>query len=587
MTRRDRDPNADIHILMKTRFHQHALGASTTHAVACLALWLGAWLASPLAAQDTPEAAPVPPVVEQTGMEATDTPVEAAVPADDGAAAIEEAAPETPPVEAIEAPPPPAPPPVNRRELVTIGGDAHLLSNETSQEMVTILGNAIVDGHVQGECVTILGNVTVNGRVDGELVCILGQVTLGPHAEIHGEVIAVGGRIDSAPGAVIHGERVELPFLGGASLPSFEWLGQWITEGVMLGRPLPHRQLWAWVAAGVLLLINLLFYVIFRRPVETSASALDRKPAMAFVNGVLFFILFGPLVFLLLISVVGILILPFLVAGAFLAGLGGLISVYRFSGGQLGLNAHPMPALIIGNVLFTLLYAVPFVGFAVFAMAGLLGLGSVVTALIESMKREARGSGPKRFPASPPTGIPSQVASAPMAAQTQGNPVAANHSAASTESVAGAPGTGPATQVPAPTPQPQGSTPSTMVYLERVGFWPRLGATALDFLLIAGLTGFLDMQFLFPYIWLAYHIAFWSWRATTIGGIVLNLRIDRLDGRKVDLGVASVRSLGSIFSGMILGLGFMWASWDEERQSWHDKIAGTTIVRVPRGQSLL
>ncbi|HEX9785023.1 MAG TPA: polymer-forming cytoskeletal protein, partial [Opitutaceae bacterium] len=259
---------------MKTRFHQLALGASTTHAVACLALWLGAWLASPLAAQDTPEAAPVPPVVEQTGMEATDTPVEAAVPADDGAAAIEEAAPETPPVEAIEAPPPPAPPPVNRRELVTIGGDAHLLSNETSQEMVTILGNAIVDGHVQGECVTILGNVTVNGRVDGELVCIMGQVTLGPHAEIHGEVIAVGGRIDSAPGAVIHGERVELPFLGGASLPSFEWLGQWITEGVMLGRPLPHRQLWAWVAAGVLLLINLLFYLIFRRPVEASASAL-------------------------------------------------------------------------------------------------------------------------------------------------------------------------------------------------------------------------------------------------------------------------------------------------------------------------
>jgi hypothetical protein len=28
-------------------------------------------------------------------------------------------------------------------------------------------------------------------------------------------------------------------------------------------------------------------------------------------------------------------------------------------------------------------------------------------------------------------------------------------------------------------------------------------------------------------------------------------------------------------------------AFDDEKQSWHDKIAGTTIVQVPKGASLL
>jgi uncharacterized RDD family membrane protein YckC len=86
---------------------------------------------------------------------------------------------------------------------------------------------------------------------------------------------------------------------------------------------------------------------------------------------------------------------------------------------------------------------------------------------------------------------------------------------------------------------------------------------------------------------LIYHIAFWSWRATTLGGIILNLRVERIDGRKVGIDVAVIRALGCIFSAIIFFFGFFWASWDRERQSWHDKIAGTTIVRVPRAHSLI
>jgi uncharacterized RDD family membrane protein YckC len=28
-----------------------------------------------------------------------------------------------------------------------------------------------------------------------------------------------------------------------------------------------------------------------------------------------------------------------------------------------------------------------------------------------------------------------------------------------------------------------------------------------------------------------------------------------------------------------LGLGYFWAIWDKDNQAWHDKIAGTVVVK--------
>jgi uncharacterized RDD family membrane protein YckC len=35
-----------------------------------------------------------------------------------------------------------------------------------------------------------------------------------------------------------------------------------------------------------------------------------------------------------------------------------------------------------------------------------------------------------------------------------------------------------------------------------------------------------------------------------------------------------------IFSVAVLGLGFFWIARDPERQAWHDKIAGTYVVKI-------
>jgi uncharacterized RDD family membrane protein YckC len=86
----------------------------------------------------------------------------------------------------------------------------------------------------------------------------------------------------------------------------------------------------------------------------------------------------------------------------------------------------------------------------------------------------------------------------------------------------------------------------------------------------------------FALVMLAYHIWFWTAKATTVGGIICQLRVVRLDGAPLQFSDTLVRALSGLFSFAVLGLGFFWIIKDSERQAWHDKIAGTYVVKVPR-----
>jgi uncharacterized RDD family membrane protein YckC len=84
-----------------------------------------------------------------------------------------------------------------------------------------------------------------------------------------------------------------------------------------------------------------------------------------------------------------------------------------------------------------------------------------------------------------------------------------------------------------------------------------------------------------------YAACLWRLRGTTIGGIILGLKVVRLDDRPMDWTTAVVRALACFLSLVVVFLGFIWVAFDPEKQSWHDKIAGTIVVRVPRGLSLI
>ncbi len=85
----------------------------------------------------------------------------------------------------------------------------------------------------------------------------------------------------------------------------------------------------------------------------------------------------------------------------------------------------------------------------------------------------------------------------------------------------------------------------------------------------------------------AYFAGMWAWKGTTVGGIVLNLQVVREDGQPMGLVTALVRSAAALFSVLILFLGFFWIGWDSQKQGWHDKIAGTVVVRLPKAIALV
>src|SRR5213594_1636480 len=128
-------------------------------------------------------------------------------------------------------------------------------------------------------------------------------------------------------------------------------------------------------------------------------------------------------------------------------------------------------------------------------------------------------------------------------------------------------------------------SPAEFISMPRAGFWLRTCATVLDVLLFVFVLILTGPKALL--LWLIYHVAMWAWKGTTVGGIVVGIKLVRVDGRPVDLGVALVRAAASIFSVLILGLGFFWAGWDRDKQSWHDKIAGTVMIQAPKGIPLL
>ena len=121
-----------------------------------------------------------------------------------------------------------------------------------------------------------------------------------------------------------------------------------------------------------------------------------------------------------------------------------------------------------------------------------------------------------------------------------------------------------------------------------------MGAAFLDVVLVCILGslagGFFGHHFNLPFkfiIALAYFAGMWAWKGMTVGGVVLKLHVVRQDGGPLTFPVALVRALAAAFSAAVLFLGFFWIAWDRDKQGWHDKIAGTVVVRLPRSMPLV
>jgi uncharacterized RDD family membrane protein YckC len=134
---------------------------------------------------------------------------------------------------------------------------------------------------------------------------------------------------------------------------------------------------------------------------------------------------------------------------------------------------------------------------------------------------------------------------------------------------------------------------------EYVGFWPRVGASLIDTVLatlicvplLTAVYGwhywssdtlvkgpaYLLINWVLPAIAV---LLFWIYRQATPGKMAISAQIvDAASGGKPSTRQLVVRYLGYYVSIIPLFMGLFWVAYDRRKQGWHDKLAGTVVVR--------
>jgi uncharacterized RDD family membrane protein YckC len=140
--------------------------------------------------------------------------------------------------------------------------------------------------------------------------------------------------------------------------------------------------------------------------------------------------------------------------------------------------------------------------------------------------------------------------------------------------------------------------------VEYVGFWARVLATLIDTVLVLCVTlplviavygrSYFDASasgvivgpadFLISGVLPAVAIVlFWFFRQATPGKMAISAQVvDARTGGRLSVGQSIVRYLGYFVSTIPFCLGLLWVAFDPKKQAWHDKIAGTVVIRKRR-----
>lgn len=533
------------------------------------------------------------------------------------------------------------------KKVVVLGGNADI-RGKVKEEVVVVGGNIKISGAVKQNVVAVLGSINLapGASVQGDVVSVGGTIKKSPDATVSGSLVQPFPwciPVFRVPGLEKLQPVLEWGREGVLKLrilpPRIAWcwwlflgfLALYLLASLVLRRPvmacvaelegrpastfltgllvmillpmvlgLLAISIVGWVVIPLLLLIGVLAAVLgktamlvcmgrfFGRITRQNWALLPPVAA-----------LFGGLVFLLLYLVPVLGAVVFLLTGIWAIGVGTL-TLFSSSRSESRLRKPPVPPTVFVPV------APAPTSPAAAGFQPQPKTGADPSAILRSQPglQPAVSTSVLAPDVAPNPGVPPVVPSLspvlpPTPLMGRASPPADPIQSALQQTPPVIPPASAATPFQAPTPGPVGTVEAAGMTdadaLPRAGFGSRVVAGLVDFPLVIVLDRmlvflthrFADGPFLFLLVALAYFAGMWVWKGTTVGGIVMNLRVVRLDGQPVSFAVALVRALGGAFSVILFFLGFLWAAWDRERQGWHDMIAGTVVVVAPRRTPLI
>jgi uncharacterized RDD family membrane protein YckC len=123
----------------------------------------------------------------------------------------------------------------------------------------------------------------------------------------------------------------------------------------------------------------------------------------------------------------------------------------------------------------------------------------------------------------------------------------------------------------------------------RAGFWQRFAAALLDGLILFVPTVILSILLrhspgLYYVLSTAISLGYYTYfeggpTGQTLGKKALGIRVyDFRQGGPIGYGRGFLRQIVKYISAAVILLGYLWMLWDREKQTWHDKAAGSVVV---------
>jgi hypothetical protein len=252
-------------------------------------------------------------------------------------------------------------------------------------------------------------------NIRGDLDIVFASVTCEDGATIEGNVHVYGGNFDQREGCTVGGQ-VKDEFGSDSALSAFATpYGGMTTDDLMHQNKAVLEKL-AWDVVIVFA------FLLFPMRVRVALDRVELHPGLSFAAGTLAVVGAIPVAILLLISVIGLPLIPLEIAAIF-AGLWiGNAAVALLIGRRLyellrpRATPSPLGALALGLVVITAAETLPFVGWAVCLLTVLVGLGAAMLAFMrETSFRSFLGdSGPTEMPPGMPSGTTNTNVTPPM-----------------------------------------------------------------------------------------------------------------------------------------------------------------------------
>jgi hypothetical protein len=297
--------------------------------------------------------------------------------------------------------------------LLRVGDTSVPVGTIVYGDAIAVGGRLDIAGTVTGNAVAAGGTVRISGHVGGNVRAIGGDAVLDSTAVVGGSVHATGGHVTIAPGAAVEQGG---PTPGTLPFPIQPRPGMPFWMPAVIFGILATLKLFA----GLLLLLSFAAFIgtawltaaLFPGPTAFVAAVLERNPGGAGIAGILVWLLLGPVIVLLVVSIIGIPVALLLIAALLVAIQLGISAVAVLLGNRVRPGRIAIEALA-GAVLLAIAFAIPHLGWLAAAACATWGTGGVVMAIVE--RRRRRGTTPPP-PAAPQASV-SPGPSAPASMQ--------------------------------------------------------------------------------------------------------------------------------------------------------------------------